>query len=160
MEPSVTLGRRLYLAQRAQHDVLDARLAAHGASVWNWVLLRSATELDGGSQRELADHMGIEPPTLVGHLDKLVDEGLVERRRDERDRRVVRVHATAAGRTRLAQLHDVVMGVDAEMRVGLSAREVAVVDRALARIHERLSQMKGEMKSEMKEEEARDGRRP
>lgn len=156
MEPPVTLGRRLYLAHRAQHDVLDARLAEHGASVWNWVLLRSATELDGGSQRELADHMGIEPPTLVGHLDKLVEDGLVERRRDERDRRVVRVHPTAAGRTRLTQLHDVVMGVDAEMRTGLSAREVAVVDRALARIHERLSQMK----EEMKDEEARDGRRP
>ena len=36
--------------------------------------------------------MHIEPPTLVRHLDKLADEGLVERRRDEQDRRVARVY--------------------------------------------------------------------
>jgi DNA-binding MarR family transcriptional regulator len=146
----LTLGRRLYLAHRAQHDLLDARLREHGASIWNWVLLRSATELDGGSQRELAEHMGIEPPTLVGQLDKLVEDGFVERRRDERDRRVVRVVPTPEGRRRLAQLHAVVVELDDELRDVLSAREIEVLDGALGRIHERLTQKK--------QEEDRDGR--
>jgi DNA-binding MarR family transcriptional regulator len=140
----VPLGRRLYLAHRAQHDLLDARLGEHGASIWNWVLLRSAVELAGGSQREIADHMRIEPPTLVGQLDRLVDDGLVERRRDERDRRVVRVFPTPAGRVRLEQLHAVVMELDDELRALLSAREIAVLDRALARIHDHLTQVKQE----------------
>ena len=87
MEPP--LGRRLYLGQRAVADVLDARLNDHGASLWNWVLLREASLADGASQRELARRMRIEPPTLVRHLDKLADEGLVERRPDRVDRRVV-----------------------------------------------------------------------
>ena len=89
MEPP--LGRRLWLGHRAVHDALDERMAEHGASIWHWILLKHAAESEGSSQRELAEHMHIEPPTLVRHLDKLAHEGLVERRRDENDRRVARV---------------------------------------------------------------------
>jgi MarR family transcriptional regulator, transcriptional regulator for hemolysin len=140
MEPP--LGRRLYLAQRAQHDLLDARLSKRGASVWNWVLLRSAAEHDGASQRELAAGMMIEPPTLVRHLDKLAAEGLVERRRDEHDRRVTRVFVTDAGRRRLVELHEVVMEIDAELRSVLAPKEVEGFGRALARVHEHFARLK------------------
>jgi DNA-binding MarR family transcriptional regulator len=150
-EPELTLGRRLYLAHRAQHDLLDARFGEHGASIWNWVLLRSAAELDGGSQRELAEHMGIEPPTLVGQLDRLVADGYVERRRDERDRRVVRVVPTPAGRARLAELHEVALELDGELRALLTEAEAEVLAGALGRIHEQLTHVK--------QEEDRHGRR-
>jgi MarR family transcriptional regulator, transcriptional regulator for hemolysin len=140
-----TLGRSLYLAHRAVHDELDRRLYEHGASVWNWVLLReaanAATDKAGGaSQRELAELMGIEPPTLVRHLDKLAEEGLVERQPDPDDRRVVRVIVTRAGRKRLAQLHQVVHEVDAELRSVLSAREVHALQHGLTHVYEHFSE--------------------
>lgn len=135
-----TLGRSLYLAQRAVHDELDRRLYEHGASVWNWVLLREAANANGASQRELADLMGIEPPTLVRHLDKLAEERLVERRPDPDDRRVVRVIVTKAGRKRLEQLHEVVHEVDVELRGAMTAREVDVLRKALTRIHEHFTE--------------------
>jgi MarR family transcriptional regulator for hemolysin len=131
-----TLGRSLYLAHRAVHDELDRRLYEHGASLWNWLLLREAANAGGASQRELADLMRIEPPTLVRQLDKLAEEGLVERQPDPDDRRVVRVIVTKAGRRRLAQLHEVVHEVDVELRGALPAREVDVLRKALGRIHE------------------------
>jgi DNA-binding MarR family transcriptional regulator len=130
-----TLGRLLYLAHREVHDELDGRLHEHGASIWNWVLLREAANAAGASQRELADLMRIEPPTLVRHLDKLAEEGLVERRPDPADRRVVRVVVTPAGRKRLAQLQTVVHEVDAELRGILTKRDAEVLARALPRIH-------------------------
>jgi DNA-binding MarR family transcriptional regulator len=136
------LGRRLYLAQRAQHDLLDARLSQRGASLWNWVLLRSAAEHDGASQRELAAGMMIEPPTLVGHLDKLAAEGLVERRRDDHDRRITRIFVTDAGRARLAELHRVVMEIDAEFRAVLDPKEVDAFGTALTRVHEHFAALK------------------
>jgi len=141
---TTTLGRHLYLAHRAVHDELDARLREHDASVWTWVLLREAANAadnaEGASQRELAELMRIEPPTLVRHLDKLADEGLVERRRDDHDRRVTRIVVTAAGRRRLAKIHDVVQELDAEMRSVLTSREVDVLRRALPRIAAHFSQ--------------------
>jgi DNA-binding MarR family transcriptional regulator len=98
------LGRRLYLGHRAVHDVLDQRLQALGASLWNWVLLREATRASGASQRELADLMHIEPPTLVRHLDRLEADGYVERRPDPDDRRAWRLYLTPRGSDLLDQL--------------------------------------------------------
>jgi MarR family transcriptional regulator for hemolysin len=135
-----TIGRLLFLTHRAVHDELDRRLSEHGASLWNWVLLKEAANAEGASQRELAQHMRIEPPTLVRHLDKLADEGLVERRPDPADRRVVRVVVTDAGLARLAELHDVVHALDDELRGILTKRDVEVLSRALPRVQAYLEQ--------------------
>lgn len=140
-----TIGRLLFLAHRSVHDELDHRLGEHGASLWNWVLLKEAANADGASQRELAQHMRIEPPTLVRHLDKLAEQGLVERRPDPDDRRVVRVAITAAGRARLAELHAIVHELDDELRGILTKRDVEVLSRALPRVHAYFEQNKKEM---------------
>ena len=134
MEPP--LGRRLFLGHRAVHDALDERMNERGASIWHWILLKHAAENEGSSQRELAARMHIEPPTLVRHLDKLADEGLVERRRDDQDRRVARVYMTAAGRRRLKELSSVQAEVDRELRSLLTEREVEVLGKTIMRIHE------------------------
>lgn len=136
---SVPLGRSLYLAQRATHDALDRRLREHGAGVWSWVLLREAANAEGASQRELAELMRIEPPTLVRHLDKLAEEGLVERRPDPHDRRVMRVSVTAAGRRRLTCLQEVVQALDTEFRGILTSREAKALEQTLPRIHAHFS---------------------
>ena len=130
-----TIGRLLALSHRAVHDELDRRLEAHGANLWHWLLLRKASDSEGASQRELAERMGIEPPTLVRHLDKLAEEGLVARQADPDDRRVVRVVVTPAGHQRLAELHPVVHGLDDELRGILTKRDIEVLARALPRIH-------------------------
>ena len=153
MEPP--LGRRLYLGQRAVADVLDARLSDRGASLWNWVLLREAMLADGASQRELARRMRIEPPTLVRHLDKLADDGLVERRPDTEDRRVVRVVVTADGRARLDSLHEVASDVDAELRSLLTEREVDVLGKALMKIHDHFTALEQDAGHESPGKEAR-----
>ena len=115
-----------------------------GASIWHWILLKHAAEHEGSSQRELAEHMHIEPPTLVRHLDKLADEGLVERRRDVRDRRVLRIYLTAAGRKRLKELGQIQAEADRELRSLLTEREVEVMGKALMRIHEHFGHLKEE----------------
>jgi MarR family transcriptional regulator for hemolysin len=142
MEPP--LGRRLYLGQRAVADVLDDRLAAQGASLWNWVLLREASLAGGVSQRELAQRMRIEPPTLVRHLDKLADDGYVERRPDPDDRRIARVVVTPKGRARLVALHKEAEWVDRELRALLTEREVEVLGKALMKIHEHFTAVKSD----------------
>jgi MarR family transcriptional regulator for hemolysin len=137
-----TIGRLLFLAHRTTHDELDRRLSAHGASLWNWVLLKEAANAEGASQRELAQHMRIEPPTLVRHLDKLADDGLVERRPDPDDRRVMRVVVTPAGLERLRELQVVVHELDDELRGILTKRDVEVLGSALSRINTYLERNK------------------
>jgi MarR family transcriptional regulator for hemolysin len=154
------LGRQLFLTHRAVHDELDRRLAAHGASIWNWVLLKEAAAAEEPvSQRQLADHMRIEPPTLVRHLDKLADEGLVERRPDPDDRRVMRVVVTPAGRRRLDELHEVVHAFDLQLRSILTKRDVEVLSRALPRIRTYLEQQAENADEKADEKEVADARR-
>jgi DNA-binding MarR family transcriptional regulator len=50
------------------------------------------------SAGELADELAVTPPTITGITDRLVKQGLVERREDPRDRRIVRLCLTDEGR--------------------------------------------------------------
>src|SRR5437762_1148271 len=79
-----TLGRQLAMAAKATRAEFDARLAEVGGSLTAFIVLRLADEAPGGlelSQRQLAERMGVEAPTMVRHLDRLEKECLIERRR-------------------------------------------------------------------------------
>jgi MarR family transcriptional regulator, transcriptional regulator for hemolysin len=130
------LGRQLSITGRVVRERFDAALNGHGASLTTWAVLRSAEHEDGLSQRELAARLSIESPTLVRHLDRLEEEGLVVRRRDDQDRRVVRVGLTAAGHRRFAELREVAASLDAQLRALLDHHEVEILEHALLRIRE------------------------
>lgn len=55
-------------------------------------------ENEGISNRGLARKLDIRPPSLSQWLDKLEEEGEIERRRDDRDARKTRIHLTDRGR--------------------------------------------------------------
>jgi MarR family transcriptional regulator, transcriptional regulator for hemolysin len=130
------LGRQLAITGRMVRERFDGCLNQHGASLTTWVVLRSVEHEDGLSQRELAARMSIESPTLVHHLDRLEEEGLVVRRRDDQDRRVTRVGLTDAGHRRYAELREVATGVDAQLRSLLTDDEIAILEHALRRIRD------------------------
>ncbi|MEV4811286.1 MarR family winged helix-turn-helix transcriptional regulator [Micromonospora avicenniae] len=56
------------------------------------------------SHREVAERCFVRPATLTGIVDTLERDGLVERQRDDSDRRSVRLAITPAGHERLAGL--------------------------------------------------------
>jgi DNA-binding MarR family transcriptional regulator len=58
-------------------------------------LLESSGPLPMG---QLADQVGISVASITGVIDRMEARGLVKRRRDARDRRVVLVHPAAGGR--------------------------------------------------------------
>lgn len=70
------------------------------AQLWAlWELERAP----GLSVGDLSRRLSVHPSTTSNLLDKLEQGGLVERRRRERDQRIVRLYATVAGRERLAR---------------------------------------------------------
>lgn len=132
------LGRHLAITHKVVHEWVDGLLAPHEASVTDWIVLKSLQRPEaasGISQRELASLMRIEPPTVLRHLDRLEGAGLVARRRDDRDRRVIRVTMTPAGRRRFQQLAVVMSAADDELRSQLTPRELDVLYRALEKLH-------------------------
>jgi DNA-binding MarR family transcriptional regulator len=68
-----------------------------------WVL-RQLTRQPECSMRELADFMKMGLSSVTGMVDRLVRQGLANRRRTEQDRRIVFVDITAKGRKILKEI--------------------------------------------------------
>jgi MarR family transcriptional regulator for hemolysin len=97
----------LHSTARAWRLGLDARLKDLGVGQAGWMTIamvaKSPTEL---SQKELADLLGVEGPTIVAMIDRLVKAGLVLRAPSATDRRVKLVRLTDAGRSLYAKVKD------------------------------------------------------
>jgi MarR family transcriptional regulator, transcriptional regulator for hemolysin len=76
---------------------------------------------EGVSQAEVATWLGIEPIALVRMLDKLHEEGLVERRPHPTDRRVRTLWLTSAGRPVVAQILSINKTIREEAFAGMAA---------------------------------------
>lgn len=139
------LGRQLATTHKAVRAEFDARLLEAGGSLTTWIVLRSAGE--AMSQRELADRMGVEGPTLVRHLDRLEREGLIERHRDPVDRRVTRIVVTDEGQQTLGRLAAVAAQFEKELRSALGAGEYAQMLSVLKKVHAFVGQLAGERKA-------------
>ena len=93
----------LFVTRRTKElsRAFDAVLVDAGGSLAAWLVMAS---LKGGlhqSQREIADELGIEGPTLTHHLNRMESAGLVTRARNPENRRVHDVTLTPDGRARI-----------------------------------------------------------
>lgn len=97
-------------------------------------LLRLVAASPGRSQQELADVLGTPPSRLVALVDGLADKGLLERRRNEHDRRLHALHLTAAGETMMGRIAEVSRTHNDKMCTALTDAERVVLRDLLVRI--------------------------
>lgn len=67
------------------------------------LVLRAVAREGGASPTTIARHVHLSQATITNIVDRLEKAGLVTRRRDDRDRRVVIVSLTDAGKARLEE---------------------------------------------------------
>lgn len=94
---------------------------------------------EGVSQAEVATRLDIEPIALVRMLDRLCEEGLVERRLHPTDRRVRALWLTSAARPLLARILAINEAIREEAFAGLPAETRALLVPALAHIKDNLA---------------------
>ncbi len=88
----------------------------------------------GCSQKQLADIMGIEGPSLVRLLDTLEKRDLIERRQSDSDRRAKSIHLTAAAFALLEKLHEIAASVRSDILKDIDDEEMVVCLNVLERI--------------------------
>ena len=88
----------------------DQRARQFGISRAQWVVLMRIERTEGLKQSELADMLDLQPISLTRVLDRLADNGLIERRADPNDRRANRLYLMPAARPMLDQLAE--LGTD------------------------------------------------
>lgn len=116
-------------------EELSRPLAEHGLSPARWrllIALRFQSDEDGASIGDLAGHLRIKEPTVTATVDRAARDGLVERKRDTRDGRVVRVVLTDVGSRTLGSLIPVIAGRVAALTDAIDrVAEVETITRAI-----------------------------
>jgi DNA-binding MarR family transcriptional regulator len=112
-------------AKRLQPLGLDSRQV---------MLFWHVAQREGRLQRELADALGLPESRIVGLVDSLESEGLIERRTNPSDRRGRRLHVTDEGRRMLDRMMAVAAQHESEFSDGLSASERRLMIKLLERI--------------------------
>ncbi|WP_328423455.1 MarR family transcriptional regulator [Micromonospora sp. NBC_00389] len=101
----VPLGRLVVVAGHLVGQRWNRYLAEeHGLTQAGMVTLMTLARHGELPHRKVAEKGFVRPATLTGIVDTLARDGLVERQRDESDRRSVRLAITPAGRERVAAL--------------------------------------------------------
>lgn len=115
--------------------VIDRRLAPLGLSQAKWqpllYLLRTESP---PTQAEIARHLDIESPTLVRLLDRLENDGWIERKACPGDRRARRIHLTAHASRQSAAIQDIVSGIRQQLVKGVRKSELAQCTAVLRKV--------------------------
>jgi MarR family transcriptional regulator for hemolysin len=128
------IGLHVARVAKSLNRAFEAALSDAGGSLPAWLILLSLKSGRWGTQRELAEAIGIRGATLTHHLDGLERDGLVSRRRDPENRRVQVVELTAAGDRLFGQLRRAAVDFDARLRDGLGDRDLERLRELLGRL--------------------------
>ena len=109
-------------------------LAELGLHAGQEMVLIELFEQDGLRGGELAERLGVEPPTVTKMLSRLEKCGLVERRQDLRDARSFRVYLTVEGRSLEEPLARCWEKVEERTFAGMSIGERQTFRRLLAKV--------------------------
>ncbi len=130
-----TIGFRIARLPHLWRSIIDRRLAPLGLTQTRWVTLYHLWKLgEGNPQCDLARAIGVEAPSLVRTLGQLEEQGLVERRACDTDRRSKRIYLTPAAMPLLEQIDSVALAARKEIFAGLSDSDLIQLDQWLAQI--------------------------
>ncbi len=101
----------------------ESTLAALDLRPRHLVTLTVLRDLGGSTQQALATRLSIDRTNLVGLLNELETEGLIERRRSPEDRRRHNVEVTPAGRETLAKAEFALAAVEDAVLASLDTQQ-------------------------------------
>ena len=142
----ISQAMRLYFARNYQ--VME-RLDIHPGQVH---LLLELNRNGGLYQRELCDNLCIRPSTGTVMIQRMAKNGLVERRQDEKDQRVMRIFLTDKGKDTAQELREATREIEEECFAGFSREEILLLKRLAMQVRDNLSKALGGLPENPKRE--------
>ncbi|MDA8361154.1 MAG: MarR family transcriptional regulator [Gammaproteobacteria bacterium] len=136
--PQESFSGILHETARLWRTELDRRLRPLGLSQAKWRMLLHISCSDNCTQAELAARLGVEAPTVVGLLDRLAADKLIERQESPTDRRSKTVHLLKAGEALLKPINQMAEQLSDELLSGFSSEELACSRAVLQRLRDHL----------------------
>ncbi len=122
----------LNAVSRSYRKVVNRVLATHGLSDSQALPILLLSRLgDGVRIGVLAEHVGVEVPSLVRQIDQLCAAGAIERRDDPADRRAKILRLTDAGRAQAAVIETLFLDVRSRLLSPINEENLAITLTAL-----------------------------
>jgi len=132
MNPStIDIVLLLEQAQKRVSRDFDRALADVGATGEQWRVLDKLADEGGRPIGELAQMMGMHPPTMTKLVDRMVATGLVQRIVDEADSRRVLIYITDVGLHLFAKLAEKAAAFQQNLSSRLGASEASQLTQLL-----------------------------
>lgn len=119
---------------KAVRGAAEEALQQHGVRLGQNLLLDALVEGDGQSPGELAAVLGVSTPTVVKMGQRMEAAGLLVRRPDEHDRRLVRLALTRAGRRAQLAATEELRALSTRATAGLSKQQRLQTIKALQEV--------------------------
>jgi MarR family transcriptional regulator for hemolysin len=104
-------------ASKLWRNASDEAMKQHGVRVGQNLLLQVLWDTDGVTPGELADRLQVSTPTVVKSANRMEAAGLLTKRRDTVDRRLVRIYLTERARN----VQDAVQSARADLEQRVTA---------------------------------------
>lgn len=132
----------------------DQRARQFGTSRAQWAVLIRIERTEGMKQSELAEMLDLQPISLTRLLDRLADNGLIERRADPNDRRANRLFLKPAAKPLLEQL--AALGTDM-MGTVLNGLDEGTIERMLKELGRVKSNLRTAIQNNSTQQQAANG---
>lgn len=138
-----SVGYQLVQTAKTHRQRLDAVLEEIGLHVGQELVLIELAKSTELGQSELANRLGVEPPTVTKTLRNLEKAGLVERFEDPDDARAQRVVLTDKGDELTDDIESVWGDIETSMLTGFTDEERLLLRRMLLQLRENLDESDG-----------------
>lgn len=118
----------------------DQKARRHGMTRAQWAVLLRLERREGLKQSDLAEDLDIQPITLTRLVDRLCDNGLIERRPDPNDRRAKRLYLKPAARPLLDRIAEQVEVLAGTVLAGIEPAAIGAMLAQLGLARENLRQ--------------------
>ena len=114
---------RLGQAAKAYRARAGTHLNRIGLHAGQESVLKALADEDGQTMSQLAEALGVQPPTVTKMVNRLSAQGLVRRQASDTDGRMARVHLTELGVARVEEVDKVWKRVEKEALVGFEDKD-------------------------------------
>jgi len=118
-----TVTYRLGQAAKAYRARAGTHLNRIGLHAGQESVLKALADEDGQTMSQLAQALGVQPPTVTKMVNRLSTQGLVRRQASDTDGRMARVHLTDLGIARVEDVDKVWKRVEKEALAGFEDKD-------------------------------------
>lgn len=152
---------RLQSAARLSRTALAARLNGHGFYAGQDQLMLALEQQDGQSPGELANRLGVRPPTITKTINRLTVQGVLEKRPSQNDARQAHIFLTATGRDAIKAIEKAVKKTEKQAFRGIDKKDQKALAKLLARVESNLAgSAELDLEDDADDEEQPSGRAP